>query len=97
MDYLEYDPVRNGNGMIDYWGTEDVKIGMALDLICSKPNKKFLVFVHSKKTGFRILKYLNQEGILSDFHSADHGLSKRKDIEDRFRDRRALVSASTTA
>jgi replicative superfamily II helicase len=101
MNYPEYTPVRNEKGKTDYHETENAKIMIALDLVFSKPNEKFLIFVHSKKTGVRILDYLEQSGINSAFHNADLSLAKRRDVECRFRDRengiRVLVSTSTTA
>jgi len=31
MNYPEYNPVRNGNGKIDYWETERIKIRVTLE------------------------------------------------------------------
>jgi hypothetical protein len=59
------------------------------------------VFVHSKKTGYRILKALQEEGYAARFHNADLNYRQRRQIEADFKDTengiQVLVSTCTTA
>ena len=86
---------------IGFHENEKRKIEIALWLVLSKPSEKFLVFVHSKATGRRLLKALREYGVSADFHNADLDLSERRGVEESFKDRaggiRALVSTKTTA
>jgi len=84
-----------------YWDQEASKMDLTLRTIDEYPEDKFLVFVHSKKSGYALLRELRDRGITADFHSADLELKKRLEIEKSFKDRgngiRILVSTSTTA
>ena len=102
MNYVEYLSVAKGsNGYIDYGATQEIKEQLAVDLVMSKPDEKWLCFVHAKNTGRNIIKKLAKIGVESQFHNADLDKSKRKEIEDSFKNRdgglRVLISTSTIA
>lgn len=101
MHYYEYDPATGGDGKKTYRATETQKIQMAVDLVLSKPDEKFLVFVHAKTTGRKLAGVLQKAGISTAFHNADLRLGTRRKHEASFRDRdnglRVLVSTSTMA
>jgi len=84
-----------------YMATQDAKRRIALDIVASKPNEKFLVFVHDKGTGRYMVKRFNEMGITAHFHNADLDMKDRLDIERSFANRdngiRVLVSTSTLA
>lgn len=98
---VEYLDVIKQNGHFDYWATEYKKIQIAMKLVLSKPDEKFLVFVHSKKIGYLLLKQLKEFGVHANFHNADLDHRERREIEKSFADQengiRVLVSTSTTA
>jgi len=101
MHYEEYEITLNEWEYEDYWANEYTKQSLAADLVMAKPDEKFLVFVHSKKTGKSILKILQNRGIETAFHNAELAMEERLTIEESFRDRengtRVLVSTSTNA
>ena len=101
IKYKEYVVAINGRGREDYWATQNNKMKMALDVVLSKPDEKFLVFCHDKGTGRKMVAQLNKLGINTVFHNADLDLADRLDIERSFEDRdngiRVLVSTSTLA
>jgi superfamily II DNA or RNA helicase len=101
MHYTEYRDVINGRGNTDYQQTEYKKIQIAIDQVLSKPNEKFLIFAHTKNTGYSLRNQLRKIGVNAHFHNADLALKKRRQIEESFKDRengiRVLVSTSTTA
>lgn len=84
-----------------YQDMEEHKLRLMLQMLQTKPDEKFLIFVHAKVTGRKIVKLLSDEGIDSHFHSADLGMSERVDIEAQFAKRqgglRVMVSTSTLA
>lgn len=102
LNVVGYAPVTNGNGRIDYQATQAVKRATALDIIASKPDEKFLVFVHDKGTGRQLVKEIaDRLGEQAEFYNADLGREERYAIEQSFRDRenglRIMVSTSATA
>jgi superfamily II DNA/RNA helicase len=101
LKFEEYPEVQYGRGRLNFKATEQNKINLALDMIKAKPSEKFLVFVHSKKIGNRILKALQKEGCSARFHNADLNNRQRRQVEAEFKDTgngiRVLVSTSTTA
>lgn len=101
MHYCEYKIARNQYGSEDYWASQEAKRSLAVEIVKSKPNEKFLVFTHDKRTGRNIVKRLAEVGIPSHFHNADLDLEERLEIEDSFQRRdnglRVLVSTSTLA
>lgn len=82
-----------------YEATEENKIDAALNIINDYPEDKFLIFVHTKKTGERVKAALKRAGIECEFHSADLEKNDRHKIEDKFRSGklRAIVATSTLA
>jgi replicative superfamily II helicase len=96
MNYIGH-PVYDGQ----YMATQNIKRQIALDVVESKPDEKFLVFVHDKGTGRHMVKRLEAMGIPAHFHSADLNMKDRLSIEKSFEDRdnglRVLVSTSTLA
>jgi len=95
MNYVEY------SNQGDYQTKRDAKITQACDIAISKPNEKFLIFVHDKATGRLVVSKLEDYGVDAVFHSADLSLNKRVEIESAFRKKkgglRVLVSTSTLA
>ncbi len=79
--------------------TEEYKATKAVDIIREFRNDKFLVFVHSKSMGERVLNALQERGIESEFHNADLDKNKRQDLENKFKfgDLRVIVATSTLA
>jgi len=100
-NFVEYTPAYYGSGQEDYWATQAVKINSSIAIAMSKPKEKFLIFVHDKGSGRRLVKRLQEEGENAHFHSADLELADRLEVEGKFSDRengiRILVSTSTLA
>lgn len=72
----------------------------ALNLTLNHQDDKFIIFTHSKKIGFSMLKILQENNVFSDFHNADLQKDKRINLEKSFREKngvRVLVSTSTLA
>jgi late competence protein required for DNA uptake (superfamily II DNA/RNA helicase) len=96
---VEYPRTPAGEG--SYQRTERLKQAVALELVLAKPDEKFLVFVHSKRTGGELLDQLRSNGVTAGFHNGDLDLESRRELEASFKDRengiRVLVSTSTTA
>lgn len=84
-----------------YWEVQEDKLRLAVEMVQGKPDEKYLVFVHDKNTGRRVVAALQEEGIKAQFHNADLGMETRLEIERSFADRenglRVLVSTSTLA
>ena len=78
---------------------EESKIDKVIDTLRKYKEDKFIVFVHSKNTGYRIKKYLDQQNIESEIHNADLDKEKRDKVEKRFKygDLRVIVATSTLA
>lgn len=88
------------DGDRDYDSKELSKIGMACAIVEHYPDDKFLVFVHTKRTGQKMVEALARYGVNAEFHYADLTLKKRLDLENRFKtdkDFRVLVATSTVA
>lgn len=101
MYYEEYPIAYNRWGQEDYWTNQERKKRKAVEIALSKPDEKFLIFVHDKGTGRDVVKRLKMEGAETKFHNADLELKDRQETEDSFQDRdngiRVLVSTSTLA
>jgi len=82
-----------------YEETEEEKIRCALEIITDNLDDKFLVFVHTKRTGQKMKKALLQDGIECEFHNADLDKEKRHSVEKKFREGklRVIVATSTLA
>ena len=101
MHFEEYTPVMGSYGRPNYGMTQAKKQSMAVKLAMSKPDEKFLIFVHDKGTGRQIVRQLEMEREAAVFHNADLDLDERLEIENSFRKRdgglRVMVSTSTLA
>lgn len=101
MNYLEYKIEMGGYGRPDYWATQWNKQKLVIETVLQKPKEKYLIFVHDKATGRKLIKLLADENIEAEFHSADLELQKRLEIERSFKNKnmglRVLISTSTTA
>lgn len=101
MEYIEYPIQYKLNGREDYHATHGHKEDMCVDIAMSKPDEKFLIFVHAKNTGRSLIAKLARAGEVAKFHSADLEYEERKDLEASFKDKehglRVMVSTSTTA
>lgn len=82
-----------------YGQTEDYKVDKVVDIVKEHRDDKFLVFVHSKVTGERIKRALEDRRVESEFHNADLDKDKRHALESRFKygDLRVVVATSTLA
>jgi replicative superfamily II helicase len=94
--HINYCPYRDVGS---YDEKEDIKIEAACDLVDQYPDDRFLIFVHTKNTGRKMLKRLEYHGVEAEFHNADLNLKDRLALEDRFRNGglRAIVATSTLA
>lgn len=93
IHYEEYESGEN------YDQTEDYKVSKVVDLVKEYSKDKFIVFVHSKATGERVLRYLEERGVKAEFHNANIDREKRQKVEGNFKhgDLRVLVATSTLA
>ena len=82
-----------------YEAKEEEKIKTSLEIIDEHSDDRFLVFVHTKRTGQKMLNALKKKGIECEYHSADLDKAKRHKVEDRFRsgNLRVIVATSTLA
>ncbi len=95
IHYENYDDEFNS-----YDQLEKSKIEKAMDIITDYPEDKFLVFVHTKRTGELITQYLRSNNITAEFHNADLDKGKRVDLERRFKNDKTfkvLVATPTLA
>lgn len=83
-----------------YDDMEKNKVEKALDLIKDYPDDKFLVFVHTKRTGELMTQTLKSNSINAEFHNADLDKEKRIDLEKRFKgdkNLRVVIATPTLA
>lgn len=95
IHYEKYDDSVSG-----YSQLEMEKINKALDIIEYYPNDKFLVFVHTKRSGEILKKELSNIGINAEFHNANLDKNKRLNLENNFKndpDFRIIIATSTLA
>jgi helicase len=95
IHYEAYDDSFNSYNQI-----ENEKINKCLDIIEYYPKDKFLIFVHTKKTGEMLKKQLIDCGIETEFHNANLDKKKRVELENRFKTDpqfRVVVATSTLA
>lgn len=88
------------DGDKNYEDKEIQKIGTSCAIAEYYAEDKFLIFVHTKRTGQLMVDSLLKYGIKSEFHNADLDAKNRFDLEKRFKndkDFRVLVSTSTLA
>jgi len=83
----------------NYDDNEEEKVLTALEVLKRYPEDRFLVFVHTKRTGEIILHRIKALGKKVEFHSADLDKTDRHRIENAFRTREldVLVATSTVA
>lgn len=94
---LHYETFYDGDN--NYKEGEIQKIGSACAIVEDYPDDKFLVFVHTKDTGYMMIKHLERYGITTHFHNADLKLKERLALENKFKgkDLRVIVATSTLA
>ena len=82
-----------------YEDQEMAKIAGALDIVNDHPDDKFLLFVHTKRTGEMLKKQMEAQGKKCQFHSADLEKKNREKLENDFRsgDLKYLIATSTLA
>lgn len=88
------------DGDSSYEEKEMQKVATAVGLVNHYSQDKFLIFVHSKRTGKLMVDSLSEYGIETDFHNADLDAAKRHKIEERFKSDpkfRVIVATSTLA
>jgi replicative superfamily II helicase len=79
-----------------YEDTERVKIETALQVIEDYKEDRFLVFVHTKRTGEMLKKEIQAAGYECEFHNADLDKDKRHDVEKRFRSGKLQIIVATS-
>lgn len=80
-----------------YDDLEMEKVNKSLDIIEYYPDDKFILFVHTKRTGEILKKELNKIGIKAEFHNADLNKDSRVALEKSFKDGdlRVVIATST--
>ena len=76
------------------------KVHAALQIVQEFSEDKFLIFVHTKRTGQLMKKWLTEAGIKCEYHNADLEKEKRHKVEKAFREdqeMRVIVATSTLA
>jgi helicase len=81
---MHYEVYYDGDD--NYDEKEAAKVGAAAGIVEYYAEDKFLVFVHSKRTGQMMLRTLNRCGIEAEFHNADLDLESRLKLEDKFKE-----------
>lgn len=79
-----------------YEDNEIEKIRRAVDIIESHKEDKFLVFVHTKKTGALVVNRLKKLGYEAEFHSADLDKESRMKLEEKFRTGKLHICVATS-
>lgn len=95
---IHYESYYDGDKSYD--DKENQKVNTACSIVDYYPNDKFLIFVHTKRTGKLMVDELDRHGIVAEFHNADLGLKKRRELEDKFKNDpsfRVVVATSTLA
>lgn len=87
------------DGERSYEEKELYKVGTACGICEYYPDDKFLIFVHTKRTGNLMIQHLQRYGVKAEFHNADLTLKDRLKLEERFKygDLRVIVATSTLA
>ena len=83
-----------------YQDGEKAKMMVAINHVREHPADKFLLFVHSKKTGQLLLEQLKERGVKAEYHYSVLDKKERLSIEKRFRedkDLRVVVATSGLA
>lgn len=88
------------DGERTYEANELQKVATACGIIEYYNEDKFLVFVHTKRTGRMMLEHLKRYGVEAEFHNADLKLKERLELEKNFKSKsglRVIVATSTLA
>jgi helicase len=96
--FIHYETYWDGDNSYD--AKEAEKVASACGIVEYYADDKFLVFVHTKRTGRLVVKALESCGIPAEFHNADVSLEARRKLERRFKeekDFRVIVATSTLA
>jgi replicative superfamily II helicase len=95
---VHYEVYYDGDRMYD--DREVQKIGTTCGIVEYYPEDKFLIFVHTKRTGRQMVEHLARYGVQAEFHNADLSLQDRLRIEEEFKKKdglRVIVATSTIA
>lgn len=88
------------DGERSYEDNELQKISLAMQIVDYYPDDKFLIFVHTKKTGELMKLALQRAKIKCEYHNADLDKAKRTQVEKDFKSDsslRVIVATSTLA
>lgn len=80
-----------------YDDKERAKVNLALEIVEYYPEDKFLIFVHTKRTGELMKKELRDAGIECEFHNADLTKDSRVKLEKRFKEDKGLMVVIATS
>ena len=80
---IHYETYYSGGS---YEDQEREKVNTALTIIQDNPDDRFLLFVHTKRTGEMLKASLTKSGYDCEFHNADLDKDKRHSLEKRFRE-----------
>jgi replicative superfamily II helicase len=95
---IHYETYYDGERTYD--DKEAQKIGTACAIVEHYSDDKFLIFVHTKRTGQLMVDALTRYGVEAEFHNADLKFKERLALEERFKNDkkfRVLVATSTLA
>ena len=95
---IHYESYYDGDKSYD--DKEAQKINTACSIVDYYPDDKFLIFVHTKRTGNLMVKELAEHGVNAEFHNANLVFKQRVDLENRFKNDpkcRVIVATSTLA
>lgn len=88
------------DGERTYEDNELQKVNLAMQIVDYYPEDKFLIFVHTKKTGELMKLALQRAKIKCEYHNADLDKAKRTQVEQDFKSDsslRVIVATSTLA
>ncbi len=88
------------DGEKSYDANESQKVATACGIVEYYPDDKFLIFVHTKRTGRMMVETLEEYGVKAEFHNADLEAKERERVEDGFKNDpkfRVIVATSTLA
>lgn len=97
-----YRPCPLGVHWDTYWNKgsyeeqEQEKINAAIEIIEKNPDDKYLIFVHTKKTGELMKKRLQASGYECEFHNADLDKDARVKLQNKFRTGKLQVVVATS-
>lgn len=82
-----------------YWDVEENKIEQAIKLVKAFKQDKWIIFVHSKNSGKKLIEALKRSGERPEFHNSNVSKPNRSKVEGSFKTGtlRILVATSTLA